>query len=186
MRLSDWRRKAPHRESMSAKVLALVEPVLDAMGADADPECWVAWGDDPSVRYTVLVPTDAGLIVAHVRVSHVGEGPRATAKVVRWPRVQLGELAVETQGGRRLLSFQVEGQILRGVDAEADQVSGFALGLLAAADGRTVTPRSRSKRRSAGRAASAKGRSARSTARVAPPKSAAKPAPGTRPGRSSG
>jgi len=138
MRLSDWRRHAPHRESMTAKVLAVVEPVLSAMGAERDPECWAAWGDDPSVRYVVFAPTEAGLVVVNVRVNNPGEGPRASAKLVRWPRVQLGELAIETSAGRRLLSFQVEGQILRGVDAEADQVSAFALWLMASSDGRPV------------------------------------------------
>lgn len=138
MRLSEWRRAAPHRDSMAAKVVGVLESVLATMGASPDPECWVAWGDDPSVRYTVLTPTAAGLLVVHARVNVPGEGPRAAAKLVRWPRVQFGELAVETQGGRRLLAFQVEGQILRGTDAEADRIAAFALLLLAAADGRPI------------------------------------------------
>ena len=61
MRLSDWRSRSPHREAMGPKVLAAVEPVLAALGAEPDPRCWVAWGDDPAVRYLVLVPTPAGL-----------------------------------------------------------------------------------------------------------------------------
>jgi hypothetical protein len=56
--------------------------------------------------------------------------------VTRWSRVQLGELAVETQGGHRLLSFQVEQQILRGADEDADRVARFAIELFAAIDGR--------------------------------------------------
>jgi hypothetical protein len=134
---------------MSTRVLAVVEPVLSAMGTEDDPECWVAWGDDPSVRYAVLAPTPAGLVVTNVRVNNPGEGPRANAKLVRWPRVQLGELAIETQGGRRLLSFQVENQILRGVDTQADEVSAFALWLVASADGRPRPPVPRRTRRRA-------------------------------------
>jgi hypothetical protein len=167
MRLSDWRRQAPHRESMTARVLGVVEPVLSAMGADDDPECWVAWGDDPSIRYAVLAPTGAGLVVANIRVNNPGEGPRATAKLVRWPRVQLGELSIETHGGRRLLSFQVEGQILRGADADADRVSAFALWLMASADGR---PRpqigsTRSRRRGPSKAGAKSGTTTRTAAK---------------------
>ncbi|HEY7523413.1 MAG TPA: hypothetical protein VH720_07130 [Candidatus Limnocylindrales bacterium] len=150
MRLSDWRRKAPHRDAMTSKVLDVLEPVLVTMGTDPDPECWVAWGDDPGIRYAVLAPTPAGLVLVHVRVNQPGEGPRAAAKLVRWPRVQFGELAVETQAGRRLLSFQVEGQILRGVETEAELISTFALQLLAASDGRTFVAPARARRRATG------------------------------------
>jgi hypothetical protein len=138
MRLSEWRAAAPTRESMTLKVLAVVEPVLSALGAERDPFSWVAWGDDPSVRYTVLVPGVGGLIVCHVRVNIPGEGPRASAKLTRWPRVQLGELAIETQSGHRLVSFQVDQYVLRGVDAEADRIANFALALFAAVDGRPM------------------------------------------------
>jgi hypothetical protein len=140
MRLSEWGRKAPHRDSLSSKVQAVVEPVLRTMGTEPDPECWIAWGDDPSIRYAILAPTAAGLVLVHVRVNQPGEGPRAAAKLVRWPRVQFGELAIETQAGRRLLSFQVEGQILRGVDRDAEVVGDFALRLLATAEGRVYQP----------------------------------------------
>jgi hypothetical protein len=138
MRLSEWRAGAPAREAMTARVLAVVEPVLAALGAGRDTDCWVAWGDEPAVRYSILAPAAAGLIVCHVRVNLPQQGPRAAAKLVRWNRVQLGELGVETQGAHRLLSFQVEGQVLRGADAEADAIAGFALTLMAATDGRPL------------------------------------------------
>jgi hypothetical protein len=138
MRLSEWRASAPHKDAASAKVSALVDPVLVAFGADPDPHAWVAWGEEPRVRYTIFVPTPAGLISCFVRVNVLGEGPRASAKLIRWSRVQLGELAIETQGGHRLLSFQVEQQVLRGADAEADRVATFALQLFAANDGRPL------------------------------------------------
>lgn len=138
MRLSKWRTGAPHRDSMAPKVLALVDSVLGALGCEPDPHAWVAWGDDPSIRYSILAPTTVGLVVCHVRVNLAGEGPRANGKIVRWNRVQLGELGVETQGGHRLVTFQVEQQILRGHDAEADRVAAFAIALFAAADGRPL------------------------------------------------
>jgi hypothetical protein len=140
MRLSAWRAMAPHKDATTAKVSAIVDPVLAAFGAEADPHCWVVWGEEPAVRYSILVPTDPGLIHCFVRVSVPGEGPRATTKLVRWSRVSIGELAAEMQSGHRLLSFQIEQQVLRGVDAEADRVAGFALRVIAAIDGRPLPP----------------------------------------------
>lgn len=136
MRLSSWRDAAPHREAMSRKVLDVVEPVLAALGAGRDPDVWIAWGDDPAARYTIMAPTLAGLVVCHVRVNVPQEGPRASGRLIRWNRVQIGDLAVETQAGHRIVSIQVEGAILKGVDEEADRVSAFVLGLFAAIDGR--------------------------------------------------
>jgi hypothetical protein len=134
MRLSEWPERAPHQESMAPKVLATLVPVLTSLGADADPSCWVAWGDDPRARYTVLVPTVPGLIQAIVRVNVPQEGPRAGGKLIRWNRVQTGELAVEMASGHRLISFQCENLVLRGSDDEADDVSAFALEVYAAID----------------------------------------------------
>jgi hypothetical protein len=135
MRLSEWRAAAPSKEAVAAKVTAVVDPVVAAFGVGADPECWVAWGEEPAQRYTILVPAAAGLVTCYVRVSVPGEGPRAAAKLLRWNRVQLGELAMETQSGHRLLSFQVEQLVLRGADAEADRIAAFAMDLYAAIDG---------------------------------------------------
>jgi hypothetical protein len=137
VRLSDWQARAPAPASLGPEVLGVVRPVLASLGVDdRDPDAWIVWGEDPGTRYVVLVPTAAGLIVTHVRVNVPGEGPRASAKLVRWARVQIGELGVETQGGHRLLSFQLEGQILRAADEEADQIGAFALAVFAAIDGR--------------------------------------------------
>ncbi len=140
MRFSEWRAKAPYRESVSDKVDHVVEAALTTFGADRDPECWVAWGDDPSVRYLLLAPTPGGLIQLNVRVNVPGEGPRASGKVVRWSRVQLGELGVEIQGGHRLVTFQVDTQVLNGVDESADRIADFAQSLFAAVDGRPHSP----------------------------------------------
>jgi hypothetical protein len=138
MRLSEWRASAPNREALSARVLEVVSPVVEALGAEEDPHCWISWGDDPAVRYLIFVPTGAGLVQCSVRLALPGEGPRASAKILRWHRVQLGELAIETVEGHRLVSFQVESQVLRGADAAADRIAAFGLALFAAIDGRPI------------------------------------------------
>lgn len=153
MRLSEWRAAAPSRESMSAKVLAVLGPVVSALGGGEDPECWVSWGDDAAVRYTLLAMTPGGLAIVNLRVNVPGEGPRASGKLVRWGRVQLGELDVEAQAGHRIASVQVEGQVLRAVDAAADHVTTFVQQVMAAIDGRPLPapgPRGRRKPAKAG------------------------------------
>src|SRR6478752_9667995 len=148
MRLSEWRKRAPSRDSVSPKVQAVVDPALGMLGAPGDPDCWVVWGDDPGVRYMILAPTQSGLIQLNVRVNVAGEGPRASGKIVRWNRVQLGELGLEMQGGHRLISFQVEAQVLNGADTAADAIADFAHVLYAAVDGRpAATPASGPARR---------------------------------------
>jgi hypothetical protein len=139
VRLSEWRARAPHKDAASPRITAVVDSVLAALGSGPDPHGWIAWGEEPAIRHTILVPTDPGLIACFVRIVP-GEGPRATTKLVRWNRVAIGELAVEAQGGHRLLSFQIEQQVLRGVDAEADLVAAFALRVIAAIDGRPLPP----------------------------------------------
>jgi hypothetical protein len=175
MRLSDFRKKAPSKESIAPKVQAVVEQALVALGADTDPECWVAWGDDPSIRYLLFAPTPGGLVQVNVRVAVPGEGPRAAGKVIRWSRVQLGELGVEIQGGHRLVTFQVESQVLNGADASADAISAFAQTLLAASDGRTISAVSPARKRYAGRAAAGP-RATTKRAATSAAKSASKPA----------
>jgi hypothetical protein len=183
MRFSEWRAKAPASESGSAKVATVVEAALTTLGADRDPECWVAWGDDPAVRYLLLAPTPGGLVQLNVRVNVAGEGPRASGKVVRWARVQLGELGVEIQGGHRLVTFQVDTLVLNGVDDSADRISAFAQSLFAAIDGRPMSAPAkpapaRAAARGTGRAAAgptAK-RARAGTAAAKPAAPAAKPA----------
>jgi hypothetical protein len=65
------------------------------------------------------------------------EGPRAAGKLLRWNRVQTGELAIDMASGHRLVSFQIENVLLRGTDDEGDAVSAFALEVYAAMDGPT-------------------------------------------------
>ena len=147
MHLSEWMTAAPHKAAATPKVMNVVDPMVTMLGTDPDPACWVAWGDDPGVRFTIFAPTAAGLVQVNVRVNVPGEGPRASGKLIRWNRVQLGDLAVEMQGGHRILSVQLEGQILRGTDETAELVAAFVLDALAAIDGR---PRSVQTAKSAG------------------------------------
>ncbi len=168
MRFSEYRAKAPVKDAVAPKVIAIVEQALSALGAERDPECWVVWGDDPAVRYLLFAPTLAGLVQVAVRVAVPGEGPRAGGKVTRWNRVQLGELAVEVQGGHRLVTFQIETQVLNGADAKADAITAFAQVLFAAVDGR-VPPRLPAGRKPSGTRASATG--------ARPPAKAARPRP---------
>ena len=96
MRLSDYLAAPRDDAAVAPRVLAVVTPALVALGAEQDPEGWLAWGDDPAIRWLFLTPTPAGLVTCSVRVNVTGEGPRASAKVTRWPRVQVGELSVES------------------------------------------------------------------------------------------
>jgi hypothetical protein len=135
MRLGEWRKAAPTRDCMSNAVLNALEPVLSDLGASADPECWVEWGDDPQFRYSVMAPTRAGLISVAVRLN-AGSDPRVSGKLVRWTRLQTSELSLESSGGHRIVAVQVEGQVLKGTDEDADRVCEFVRGLVAAMDGR--------------------------------------------------
>ena len=146
MRLGGWKARAPYKDAMSPKVLAVIEATLGTLGSDPDPECWIVWGEDPAARYLLLVPTSAGLLQVHARVNVPGEGPRASAKLIRWSRVQIGELAVEHTGGHRIVSFQVEGQVLHATDDDAAEVAAFALRLFAAIDGHPYVPPTEPKR----------------------------------------
>ena len=67
------------------KVLSVVDDALAGLGADPDPDCWVAWGDDPSSRYALLVPTLSGLGVVNIRVSVPGEAPAPAARSCAGP-----------------------------------------------------------------------------------------------------
>jgi hypothetical protein len=135
MRLSEWRTNAPVKDALGPRVLAVVVPVLGVLDVEADPQAWVHWGDDPGSRYTIYAPIPSGLVVVAVRTMGAS-GPRATAKMIRWSRLQLGELSVETEGAHRMISFQLESTVLRGADDVADAVGRFALVVLAAVEGR--------------------------------------------------
>jgi hypothetical protein len=140
MRLSEFVDTSKVPAAVGPKVLAVVRPVLAAIGAGEDPSGWLAADEDAADRWDFLAPTPAGLVTCHVRVNVPGEGPRASAKLVRWPRVVIGELAVESgAGGRRLVSFQLDNRAVRAAGTEGDAVAAFAQAVLAAMDGRPMT-----------------------------------------------
>lgn len=170
MRLSQWQAKAPSKEAASAKVAAVIGTSLGIFGSEPDPPCWVVWGEDPAIRYLIFVPTIDGLIQLHVRVNVAGEGPRASGKLVRWSRVQVGELGTEIQGGHRLVTFQVETQVINGVDESADAIGAFARTIFAAIDGRPAPVDAAT----TSRVSAAAGPSAKTNAK---PKAAPKPKP---------
>jgi hypothetical protein len=88
-----------------------------------------------------MAPTPAGLSSVAVRINAgSADGPRATGKLVRWGKLQISEVSVESSGGHRLIAVQVEGQVLKGMDQVADQICEFVLGLLAGIDGRAFQP----------------------------------------------
>jgi len=136
MRLSDWRASPQGEKVMTDKVASAYGPAMEVLGAEADPVAHVVWGDDPAHRYVILAATAAGLVVVNVRVNVPQEGPRASARLVRWSRVQVGELSVEAHHGHRHVTSQVENIVLQGSDEEADDIGGFMSHLLAAVDGR--------------------------------------------------
>jgi hypothetical protein len=136
MRLSEWASEAPAADAVAPRVLGVVEPVMGALGVAADASVWIVWGDEPQVRWTLLAPTSAGLVTVNARVNVPQEGPRASGKLTRWPRVQVGDLAIEMQGVHRVVATTVEGQVLRGVDEVADRIAAFVSVLYAAIDGR--------------------------------------------------
>jgi hypothetical protein len=125
---------------MSDRVLAVVGPVLVDLGAERDPECWVAWGADPDLRYSLLAPTLAGLITAAVRFSSPEDGPRVIAKLVRWSKVSVSELALDAGGDHRMVAVQVENLVLKGLDEEADRICEFVRILIAGVDDRLQVP----------------------------------------------
>jgi hypothetical protein len=136
MRLSEWADEAPSAGVAGPRVLGVLVPVLAALGADETTDVWVIWGEEPQVRWSVLAPTLAGLAMVHVRVNAAQEGPRASGKLTRWPRVQVGDLAVEMQGAHRVVATTVEGQVMRGIDDAADRIARFVAVIYAAIDGR--------------------------------------------------
>ena len=148
MRLSDWQASPQGQKVMTDKVGSAYGPALAVLGAEPDPEAHIVWGDDPDRSYVILVVADPGLIIVNVRVNVPQEGPRAAAKLVRWGRVQVGELSVEAHHGRRHVTSQVESIVLQGSDEEADEIGGFVGHMLARIDGRAVPqgkPRASSK-----------------------------------------
>ena len=136
MRLSEWRTTPLGQKVMSDKVAAAYEPALAVLGVPPDPVTHVVWGDEPDIRYQILAASDAGLVFVHVRVNVPQEGPRASAKLVRWNRLVLGETSAEAHHGHRFVTGQIETVVIKGADETADEVGAFLAHVLARIDGR--------------------------------------------------
>jgi hypothetical protein len=138
MRLSEWRQTERGKKVMTSKQAAAFEPCLRGVGASKDPLAYVIWGDDWQARYTIFAATDAGLATCNVRVNIPQEGPRASAKLIRWHKVAMGDLNVEAHHGHRYVTTQVEGQVMQGIDDDADRITTWVAHLFARIDGRAA------------------------------------------------
>ena len=156
MRLSGWRSKAPGKDGLAQKAVDSVGAILTSLGAEADAHCWIIWGDETGSRWTLMAPCPAGLAVVNVRAGGMGEGSRASGRLIRWSKVQVGELAAESERGHRLVMFQIEGQPIRGTDDNADDVAAFAGLALAGVEGRPLPNLDVAPRRPAAKAAPSK------------------------------
>jgi hypothetical protein len=123
---------------INPKVLDMVGSILVSLGSEADPHGWVMWGDETGSRWTLMAPCPAGLAVVNVRAGGLQEGARAGGRLIRWSKVQLGELAAESERGHHLVMFQIEGQPIRGTDDNAHDVAAFAGLVLAGLEGRPL------------------------------------------------
>ncbi|HEY8167377.1 MAG TPA: hypothetical protein VIF84_01565 [Candidatus Limnocylindrales bacterium] len=139
MRLSDWQATPRGQQVMTEKVRAAYGPAMAVLGAPADPISHLVWGDDAEHRYLIFAVADAGLVIVNVRVNVPQEGPRASAKLVRWGRLTVGELSVEAHHGHRHVTSQIEGVVLQGSDDDADEIGAFVAEVLARIDGRTTS-----------------------------------------------
>ena len=112
MRLSEWvGDRTAQGVGARPRSSRVVEPMLAMLGCDAGPGVLGRLGRRPRRRATRSSrATDAGLVQVNARVNGArAKGPRAGGKLIRWNRVQVGDLAVEMQGGHRILSYHARG-----------------------------------------------------------------------------
>lgn len=139
MRLGEWRSSATGKKVIPAKVAEVLDSALRALGVPADAVAYVLWGDQPEVRFLVLAASDAGMAYIGVRVNVPQEGPRASGRMIRWSRVQVGEVSVEAHHGHRQVTAQVESQVLQGVDTAGDEIAAWMAEVYRRVDGIVVS-----------------------------------------------
>ena len=146
MRLSGWRARAPHKDCDLAP-----GPVGRRGGApDARRRLRTPNAGSPGATIPASGTSSSRRRPAGWSSSTSGSTSRAR---VRAPAARSSagtgsssaSSGVEIQGGHRLVAFQVESQVLNGVDVVADDIAAFAQALFAAVDGRPV-PASRAGR----------------------------------------
>ena len=146
-----------------------------ALGAEADPSCWVVWGDDPAVRYAISCRPTPGLLQVLARVNVPRRGPaRFGEGDPLEPACSWASSRLEMAGGHRLLGFQVESHVLRGADDEGDAMASFALELFARVDGRPFTPRAAKRGGAAKAGAARRDRGQPATPQARPPRKSAR------------
>lgn len=138
MRLSGWRDLAPDPGVLAPAVRTVLDPVLAALGAEPDPHVLPLWGDDAVRRYLLFVLSPTGMIAAGVRFDLPGEPPRVVARLIRWSKLQLSELAAETNGDHRVVSVTIDGQVFRAADQAGDRIAAFVRALHALEEGRPL------------------------------------------------
>ncbi len=156
MKLSEWRKSAQGRKFIAGPRLAVLNEALAGVGAGVDPEAFVDWTDDPENRITVLAAAEAGMATVNVRAGVGPEGARASARLLRWGRVQASELNAEVQGGHRLVTCQLESMVLKGGDADADAVAEWITHVYLRIDGRIPLETSSATSAAGGRGAARK------------------------------
>jgi hypothetical protein len=138
MRLSEWRRVAPDPDVLGRRARSTIDPVLTALGAESDPHALPVWGEDAARRFSLYVLSPTGLIGAGVRFDLPGEPPRVTARLIRWSKLQLSELAAETNGTHRVVSVTIDGQVFRAPDEAGDRIAAFVRAIHALEEGRPL------------------------------------------------
>ncbi len=123
MRFDDWRATPEGERHLTERLVALIDPVSRVLGVGTETACHVVWGDQPPARFQVLLATEAGLAVLNVRVNVPQEGPRISGRLVRWGRVQAGEVTIEAHSGHAQVSAQFEGQVLQGLDTAGERIA---------------------------------------------------------------
>ena len=125
MQFSDWCETDEGRRRIPEPLVTLIGNAMRTLGVPLDAPAHVIWGDQPGQRFMVMLACDAGLAILGVRPSTPQEGPRVSGRLLRWSRVQVGELAIEAHHGHVQASAQMEGQVLQGLDAAGAQVAGW-------------------------------------------------------------
>ncbi|MGC8634130.1 MAG: hypothetical protein ACP5VP_05630 [Candidatus Limnocylindrales bacterium] len=123
MRFADWQATPEGSRYLTDRLVPLIESAARTLGAHDATPCYVAWGDQPEARFQVMLSTDGGLGIFNVRVSVPQEGPRLSGRLVRWARVQAGEVTFEAHSGHIQVSAQFEGQVLLGLDEAGERIA---------------------------------------------------------------
>ena len=171
MRLSDWRGRAPTRTPRHPRSSPSSRPILATLGREPDPDCWIVWGDDPG-RPLPRVRADRRRPPPGPRPGQrPQEGPRASAQARPLePRPDRRARRSRSRRATACVSFQVEGQVLRGSDDDADAIAAFALRLFAAIDGRPSPRGADEQAREPARPAADRPRSGAASRRAAAPR----------------